>query len=220
MEVKYVFSLLADMLFPPRCVFCGKPVYNRAVICGACAEKTPVSYAMRRMKAGETGKTVSCLTPYRYEGPVRESLLHFKFDGYREHAPYYGRKIAEQLQAEGGFGLELVTAVPLSRRRLKARGYNQAELLAREAAQCLLLPYIETLGKVKENGIQHDLPKGARAENVHGVYRALVQTSLRGKAVLLVDDIVTTGATLCACTEVLLQAGAACVVCAAVAAVP
>ena len=218
MGLKAVFQTLGDMLFPPRCLFCDELIYPGWEICEACENEIAASPAIRRMKPGVSGETVWCLTPFRYEGQVKESLMRFKFRGHREYAPYYGRKLAEGLREQWREeAFTVATAVPLSKRRLRERGYNQAELIAREAAKWLGLPYVETLRKVKENQVQHELSGEERLRNVQGVYRACDGVRLAGEFILLIDDIVTTGATLCECARILLQEGAACVVCAAVA---
>lgn len=221
MERRTALQLLVDMLFPPRCVFCDDAIYPNRGVCNHCAKDVQVSHTIRRMKAGEGGDTVCCLTPYRYDGKVRDSLIRFKFHNHQEYASYYGQKIAEQLCMHVRADcMEFVTAVPLSKRRMREREYNQSELVARAIAKHLDIPYVESLRKERENRIQHELPREDRAKNVRGVYSALAGAPIRGKCILLVDDIVTTGATLGECAHILLQAGAAQVICTAVADVP
>ena len=206
------------MFFPPRCVFCGDVVYPAEEICAACRNEVHAAHLVRRIKVGQAGDTVCCLVPYWYEGRVRESILRFKFQGCRENAPYYARKIVQEVRTgKQNIALSLVTAVPLSAGRLRERGYNQSELIAQEAAKRLELPYTAALSKVRENKIQHELKREARIQNVRGAYRVCPEVPVKGKAILLVDDIVTTGATLGECARVLLEAGAAGVLCAAVA---
>lgn len=218
MGLKAIFQTLGDMLFPPRCLFCEEPIYPGWEICDSCEKAVAVSSVIRRMKLGPTGDTVGCLTLYPYEGLVKESLLRFKFHGKREYAAYYGRILAEELQKSVPLDHPLlVTAVPLSIRRLRERGYNQSEQIARRTAECLKLPYEEVLLKIKENRVQHELSGEERQKNVRGVYRVHEGIVLVGKTVLLVDDIVTTGATLCECTRMLYKAGASQVFCAAIA---
>nr|WP_286166976.1 phosphoribosyltransferase family protein [Clostridium sp. D33t1_170424_F3] len=102
---------------------------------------------------------------------------------------------------------------------MRARGYNQSALVAKEAAQLLKLPYRVILEKYKENRIQHELDRRNRAKNVRGVYRFLPGEEITGKRILLIDDIMTTGATLQECADVLLCHGAASVLCAVIAVV-
>ena len=128
----------------------------------------------------------------------------------RSSAAAYYRIYAELMAAcvrEHGLTADLVTWVPLSRNRLRRRGYDQARLLAEEVAGRLALPCEQTLEKIRNNPAQSGT-SGAeeRQKNVIGVYRAV--TSFAGEHVLLVDDIVTTGATLSEAAKELLNAGA------------
>ena len=113
---------------------------------------------------------------------------------------------------------DLVTWVPVSRKRRRTRGYDQAELLCRETARELGMQPLLTLEKCTDNRAQSSL-SGAeeRFENAKGAYRAVQPERFAGKRVLLIDDIVTTGATMSECARVLRKAGAAEVVCAALA---
>ena len=120
-------------------------------------------------------------------------------------------------EAASSLGEELdgVTWVPMSPQKLRRRGYNQSELLAKAVAKELGLPAWDLLEQVRETDTQHNLTRAQRADNVRGAYRA--KGAALGKRVLLVDDIVTTGATLRACAQGLYGAGAqkVCAVCAA-----
>ena len=124
---------------------------------------------------------------------------------------------AERLSGE----FDTVTWVPVSRRRLRQRGYDQAELLARGACRRWDTVPERLLEKIRDNPAQSALSDGAvRWENVRDVYRAAPPEAVRGRRVLLVDDICTTGATLSECAKVLAEAGAETVVCAAAARTP
>lgn len=214
------FSLLIHMLFPPHCVFCNEVTYPGCPVCATCAREVQRVHKFSRLNESADGKVVWCVAPYLYEGKVRDSILRFKFYGCREHAPVYAKGICEEL-AEQKFlsRMDIVTAVPLSKRRMRTRGYNQSALVAKEAAQLLELPYRDILEKYKENRIQHELDRRNRAKNVRGVYRILPGEEITGKQILLIDDIMTTGATLQECAEVLLRHGAASVLCAVIAVV-
>ena len=112
----------------------------------------------------------------------------------------------------------MVTWVPVSRRRLRKRGYDQAELLARAACRVWSVKPERLLRKVQDNPAQSGLTEAAaRRANVLGVYEPVDVGRIQGRRVLLVDDICTTGSTLAECARTLRDAGAAEVVCAAVA---
>ena len=142
---------------------------------------------------------------------MRESLLRYKFHSLTAYAKIYGEFLSKCLD-ENEISCDSITWVPLSRRRRRLRGYDQARLLAEELSRRRGLPCEELLRKRRNNPAQSSLGgPAARRANVAGVYRAVSPEAIRGKRILLVDDIVTTGATLCECAGVLRHAGAAAV---------
>lgn len=212
-----LFPFAGKLLFPNRCVFCGKILspWQRS-ICSTCKAKA-ATQASERL---EDDCLVTCRTALRYEGVVRENLLRYKFYGNTGNAPTYAALLAECLMNSRYERVDFVTWVPVSRRRKRSRGFDQAELLARLVAKELKLPAKATLKKVVHNRAQssiHDAKK--RKNNVHNVYRTR-DADLNGKRILLIDDIVTTGATLSECRDVLRAAGAKAVFCAALATPP
>lgn len=216
MKLKSVVLFCLELLFPPRCIFCGRAIAPGTKVCSGCtAEVSPVN-TVRCMNLPGTGKNIRCAVLYSYEGRARQSVIRFKFYGEKKYADFYAEKLAELVRKNlGAEGFDLVTAVPVSQERRKARGYNQSELLARRLARELSVPYEDCLVKLRDNPEQHSLSRRDRLKNVRGVYRALPQAS--GKRILLVDDIVTTGSTLLECARVLYGGGAGGVGCAAVA---
>ena len=209
--------LVLDLLFPPRCVFCGEIIPPGMQVCRSCAKTVAPCGSIRSLSLPESGGQVSCAALYSYEDKVRASILRYKFHGAKQNADYYAEKLAGFVKlAFPDAALSLVTWVPLSEERKKERGYDQAERIARQLAAALHLPCAPCLRKAKPNRVQHFLNRGERAGNVRGVYASDGEEAA-GKNVLLVDDIVTTGATLAECAEVLFRSGAAAVFCAAVA---
>ena len=221
MDLKKLFAFAADLLFPPRCVFCGCVVSPGARICGKCAEEAVRTGEVRYMNLSADGENIKCAALYAYRGVVRKSIVDFKFTGRRECAGFYAQKLAEQIpESFPGVRFDAVVSVPISAERKRKRGYNQSELLAKELARLLCVPYLPLLQKEKDNLPQHSLPKGMRCENVRGVYTFCgKKQDVSGRPILLVDDIVTTGNTLHECSRLLKRAGVTNTVCAAVASV-
>lgn len=216
MGLESVFSSVAALFFPPRCIFCGGVVSLSESVCEECRAKTPPAPAVRRIFVQSAGRIISCAVPFSYEGLVRQGILRFKFHGRKEAAGFFGAEIAREFPRAASH-FDWITAVPLSVQRLKKRGYNQSELVARAAARILGLPYLECLEKTRDNREQHRLTEKERKRNVRSVYRAGNPEEISGKRILLIDDIITTGATLSACASALFQAGAAEVSAAAIA---
>lgn len=211
-----IASRLFALLYPQRCVFCERVIAPDEDCCPACEETVPKAYALSRLPIRD--RAVYCVTPYAYHAVVRSALIRFKFYGKQSYARFFSHQIVAALQETGLIGrFSVVTAVPLSRGRLRERGYNQSVLLAREVARLLEIPYEKTLKKPEENLPQHNLTADRRRRNVLGVYRPEARVKAEGKRYLLVDDILTTGETLAECTRCLFRMGAGGVVCAAVA---
>jgi ComF family protein len=147
-----------------------------------------------------------------YSGAVRAALHALKYGGERRLAPVIGAAMAERW-ARAGSGGEIVTWVPVHPARRRERGFDQAEELARVMARQLDLPLIGGLSRRRQTVAQHALGRGARAGNVSGVFTVdpSALQRLHGRWLVVVDDIVTTGATLAGCADALLGAGAAAV---------
>ena len=207
-----LLSSFLDLLFPPKCPFCGK-ILDAPGICPACASAlpwVPDGETVRELPGG-----VRCAAPLWYGGLAREGLLRFKFQGRSAAARPLGELIAQCAAEHFSGEFDTVAWVPVSRKRLRQRGYDQAELLARSACRLWGVQPEKLLEKQRDNPAQSGLESAAaRRENVAGVYQA---RNAAGKRVLLIDDICTTGSTLAACAQALTEAGAERVVCAAVA---
>ena len=202
---------LLDLFFPPKCPFCGK-VLDHAGICPACEKALPWTEegaGLRELPGG-----LQCAAPLWYEGKVREGLLRFKFQGARAAAGPLGELVARCAAERFSGAFDVVTWVPVSRRRLRSRGYDQARLLAESACRLWEVQPEQLLQKITDNPAQSGLTEeAARRANVLGVYEAAEPERIQGYRILLVDDICTTGATLAECARTLRDAGAADVMC-------
>nr|WP_326190109.1 ComF family protein [uncultured Oscillibacter sp.] len=205
------YAALLDLFFPPKCPFCGK-VLDHAGICPACEKALPWTEegaGVRELSGG-----VRCAAPLWYEGKVREGLLRFKFQGARAAAGPLGELVARCAAERFSGAFDVVTWVPVSRRRLRSRGYDQARLLAESACRLWEVRPEQLLQKITDNPAQSGLTEeAARRANVLGVYEAAEPERIQGCRILLVDDICTTGATLAECARTLRDAGAADVMC-------
>ena len=198
---------LLDFFFPRHCPFCGR-IVGKELLCGTCEKALPYC---REVRTGSFGR---CAAPLYYEGAVREAILAFKFKGKLEALDCFGSLMA-QTAAEAFSGeFDAVTWAPVSRKRLRQRGYDQARLLCASLCVDWHVEPQETLRKITDNPPQSSLDDpAARRANVLNVYEAVEPAAIRGKRFLLIDDILTTGATLSECVRILREAGAADVVC-------
>ena len=212
-----VLGALLDLLFPPRCPFCGKLLRaGEGGLCAKCQEALPW---LTGSQGEQRLEFVSCcVSPLRYQGEVRRSIHRYKFEGIRGYAGVYGTLIAQCVSDRLAGRYDLITWVPLSPKRRRERGYDQAMLLARAVAAALDGEAVETLSKVRHTDAQSGLKGEAeRRANVLGVYEILDGEALAGRKILLIDDVATTGATLSECARILRTAGAEDVVCATLA---
>ena len=211
-----IHAYLLELLYPSKCVFCGGLLGREETeICTSCRKTLP--YCEGHVKRVPYSKATSAV--FYYENLVRESVLRYKFHGNPHYSLAYGRLLAMKV-AEQELDFDLITYVPVSRRRHRRRGYDQAARLAKALSRELGCRHHKLLKKIRNNPAQSGLsrPEQRRA-NVLGVYRVVDPKRVQGKTILLIDDVMTTGATLSECCRTLLDAGAAQVSCAVLATV-
>ncbi len=202
-----VLRALYELLYPPKCPFCGRVLEKwEEGLCALCGETLP------RTSPQETREVEgcdACLSPLWYRDGAVEAVRRYKFRGARGHAAVLGGLMAECLAERWHEPVDLVTWAPLSARRRRERGYDQAELLARRVGELTGIPALPALEKTRQTETQSRIEDEAeRRANVAGAYRALPDADVRGKRIVLVDDIVTSGATLAECAACLRAAGA------------
>lgn len=201
----FVTSLIQEtnkLLFPeiPTCVFCGKELQTGEV-CVAC-EKENAPY---QLSEPAQYLEFACYSPFSYQGSVPNLIQRFKFEDARYLCDYMARQMAPLIKANR---YDVITCVPLHKSRRRFRGYNQAEVLAKALAEETGLPFMHTLNRVKKTLPQTSLGREARAQNVKNAFSIEKIADIMNKRILLVDDVVTVGATMSACSKVLLENGA------------
>ena len=211
-----LYYYLLNLLFPPKCILCGKLLErNEQDLCRDCRVDSP-EYPDRKEKFQFLD---SFTAVWYYEGNVRKSLLRYKFYNSRSFASGYGRLLAMKLLQTHTEGFDCLTWIPVSRLRKLRRGYDQVELLADAVGRELGMTPVPLLKKVRHTRPQSSLRDASkRRANVLGAYREIHPEEISGKRILLLDDILTTGSTAGEAARVLLTAGAKEVHCAAVAA--
>lgn len=204
------------LIFPPMCSICGK--LSKNYLCSKCNIK---------LKKQATFKVDSYITKngfhrkyfdehiyfFKYEGLIRQEIIKFKFDGesykYRAITNFIQKNFL--LNNKKAFqilnGYDIIIPVPISKKRLKERGYNQCELIAKDLAKCLKIKLIKNCLLKRKNIIsQSKLNKEQREENIKDVYIIKNKQKISNKKVLLLDDIYTTGSTANECSKILTRA--------------
>ncbi|MBN3032678.1 MAG: ComF family protein [Candidatus Saganbacteria bacterium] len=193
-----LFNSLLDLIFPPRCEACGKS--GPEALCPEC-------FAGVRFMKPQYG--IHCAAAY--DGAVRTALHRFKFQKRKRLAEPLGILLVNYLGQAPALKMkefDSIVPVPLHRKRLRQRGFNQIDLLASVIGRYYELPVVPSLERVKNTRPQFDLPKHERFENIKGAFRVCRSKEVYDKRLLLLDDIYTTGATAAECVRALTIAGA------------
>jgi ComF family protein len=186
---------LGELLAPTRCAACDEVVGARVVFCGACAPSV--------VEARDPSSAV-----FSYGGAVATAIVLYKYAGRSDLAARFGALMAQRAVTLAG-RVDLVVPVPLHPRRLVERGFDQAALLAAPVARALGAAYApRAVERVRDTPKQASLERAARAANVASAFRCASPRLVEGRRVLLVDDVLTTGATLASCARALGVAGA------------
>lgn len=199
---------ILDLLLPPACAGCGR---TGALLCDRCRRGMRPPFDPRdRFVAADAGVVIgealsAALAAFAYEGPMRRALAALKYTGASRLAPILAGAVVPTLDALLAIadGAQLVP-IPIHADRLASRGYNQAELIAVSLASHRGLRVAGALERVRPTTKQHRLNRVARLQNLRGAFHASGRTP---STVILVDDIITTTATLEACATVLREAG-------------
>lgn len=202
-----ILDLIAHLLYPWKCVFC-ESVLKYTDICHECEKKLPYTVGDSAMQ--KFPFIDKCVSPLYYKDKVRASVHRYKFGGCSAYSRRYAALMSDCVENNLDCrGIDVISWIPLSKKRLRQRGYDQARLIAEEIAAKTGLPCRQLLQKVKNNSAQ-SLTRDAkqRHENVAGVYALDDGADVSGLRILLVDDVVTTGATMSEAARILRKAGA------------
>ena len=179
-----IYHHLVQLLFPPKCVLCGKLLKKEETdLCRTCRIEAP--YYRNTKRKPQFLDSFAAI--WYYEGTARASILRYKFRGKQNYASAYGRLLAMEIQRRE-LELDVLTWIPVSPLRKWRRGYDQVELLAKAVGRELGMEPRPTLKKIRNNR---------------------PQSGITGQRILLLDDILTTGATASEAARVLKTAGAA-----------
>lgn len=213
-----------DLLLPTACVACGAATHDAAVVCTVCWSRLPLLPAPRCERCGHPVRGGACAfcpglpafvraarSVCWAPDPVASAALHaLKYDGWTAVAAPMAERMARLAwPADVVAERTAVVPVPLSPARRRERGYNQAALLASHLAERWAIPcWDDAVWRTRDTRTQTRLTPSERSTNVHAAFRAGAQQRLAGAHVVLVDDVLTTGATLNAAATALFDAGA------------
>lgn len=208
-----------NILFPRdfTCDLCGNEIQDeKNHVCNSCLKTLPYIETKTCMRCGgkvlgEERFCIYCKTyvpeffmaraPFVYTDIIAGKIKAFKYDNQRYLAETFAQFMANTY-IQNDFSADVIVPIPLHKKRLKKRGFNQAELLSNELSKLLGIPVVNALERIKETAFQASLNYNERQENLKGSFK-VVDKTIKNKKILLVDDIYTTGATVKTASEVL-----------------
>ena len=205
-----LWSMLVEMLYPTCCPGCGKAMAPDVVWCEACLRKI---WDPRVLNSSFTAHLSGCYTLCLYDGIIRECIIQLKYNGRIGRKPVFPPLLNRFPWWDRLSDCEMVIPVPLSKKKMRDRGYNQVDAMFEDWMKAHGKTYVpKGLVRIRNTGTQSLLSKQERYQNIKGVFHINHGVDVRGKTILLVDDVYTTGATMEAAAHELKTAGAAKVV--------
>ncbi len=214
-----LWSRLLDLISPRCCAVCGRRLFaGESDICVECVVALPRTDFVLSPKDNDLARFFWGLMPieratalfyYRAHSETSNIIYSLKYHGQASLGVALGRIAAREAMGTDFFeGVDMIVPVPLARKRERQRGYNQSEMIAEGISEMTGIGMrTDVVKRTKFLDTQTKLSRWERQENVKGLFKLIDAESIRGKHVLLVDDVVTTGATINACAEAMMAAG-------------
>jgi ComF family protein len=226
---KTAMRMIINALFPPACPVCGRPAPFkngiRQKMCENCVGKLAYIKSPRCMKCGKeitdnlkeycydccksTHRYSQGTAVFAYTDGIKQSIYRYKYKNRREYAMFYAQEISKTCKDTiKMWAPDAIIPIPLHFAKLKKRGFNQAELIAVRLGELLDIPVLtESLIRVRKTTPMKELSDVERRKNVENAFN-INENSVKYKKIMLVDDIYTTGATIDACADILIEHGA------------
>ncbi len=214
-----IFRRILDFASPRACRMCGGRLsFSEEYVCMGCLASLPLTryhldpYENRlaRIFWGRIPIERAASLFFYQPNTKSGSIIHdIKYNNQPRMAYFLGRVMAKAIISSGFFdGIDIIIPIPLSKKRQRQRGYNQSERIALGVSAITDIEVrTDIVKRIKDNVSQTSLSTIERRENVSGIFALEKQEDLKGKHILLIDDVMTTGATLTACAEMILEAG-------------
>jgi len=219
---KFFLQNIYNIFFPIKCGYCDEITENGSYICNKCNKKIDIEELKNRCKFCGT-KIINknricskCIEEKKYydefiffseyEGVLKDKMLAYKFNDKKYLKDFFAQELSKFLY---DVQVDCVTGVPITKERLRERGYNQTNLIAKEISKNLSIEYIpDMLVKIRDTEHQSKLSKTERKFNIKNCFKVADIYNINEKKILLIDDIFTTGATVNECSKMLKKAGA------------
>lgn len=227
MKREEILRMIVDLFLPNRCPLCGKVIHWSIDYCEECYKALPETGREICRGCGNDKCScdrnhfafIRCYPAFYYEGTARSAVINLKHNKNMIFPQIAAEKIVRDMENDIYiFKVDCIVPVPMTKSKLRKRGFNQAELIAQALSALLDAPVEnDVIFKKRSFSEQHTLSSSSRRRNAEKIYLKTDSQAVKGKKVLLCDDVTTTGSTLQKCTEVLLEMGAEAVITAAAA---
>ncbi len=212
-ELKALAKNFINLFYPLHCLACNNRLEAQSEfhLCGRCVSSIKTN-AMPPFELERS--SVMAYSACLYEGTMKGLIRSFKYKGRIALANIFAEIMINYIRDNPEIAdVDIITAVPLYKTRLREREFNQSLLLADKIAKEFGIPAKHTLEKIRKTKYQNELPKSERLINLKGAFRVYANADIERKSILLIDDVMTTGATLNECADALLSGGADSVIC-------
>lgn len=217
--MKRIVELLKKVFYPQRCAYCGKIIPAEKLECEACAEKLPLIQKETCIKCGREKENCSCdgetyyealVAPLYYEGVVKKGMHAYKFRNSPQNHEAYAVLAAKTVREKfANCEFDYIMPVPMTSKKVAERGYDQVALIADKISELIFVECRkDVLVKLYETDNQHGLNYYMRKGNLLGVFDVTDREAVKGKTILLCDDISTSGETFNECAKMLWLYGA------------
>lgn len=213
--MKWIYDLV-ELLFPRQCLVCGEPLSREEKeLCLNCLVGLPLISDEQRAELEKVFRgiieveQIASYMYYRKGSPYNRLLYQIKYKNHPEVGTRLARNAAIELKPTGFFdAIDTIIPLPLSRKKERQRGYNQCDYIAQGLSEITGIPVTKNcITRTRSNETQTHKSREERWKNVEGIFILNNPENIRGKHVLLIDDVLTTGATLASCASPLLEAG-------------
>lgn len=198
--MKYLINIILDLIYPNRCIFCDEIIEmgEEGDICKYCSMDIDYIY-----------NDEEDISVFSYDDITRYSILRLKYYQQKQYAKVFAKMMYEKMLKIDLKGYDFIICVPMHKKKKKKRGYDQAEEIGKELSKISNIPIEQdNLIRIKNTLPQSKVSFYDRAKNVKGVFKVLNPERLKGKSILLIDDIYTTGSTIKFCKQELKNIGA------------
>lgn len=205
--VSFLFKKFFEFIYPKTCVICNE--YSQDYICSKCERNVNLT-RINLMVNVKDKYYQHVFFLFKYEGFIREKIIEYKFKDSSYLYKMFSKLILNTKEINSFINeYDIIIPVPISKKRLKERGYNQSELIAKQISKANKIPLqLNVLYKIKNIKPQSQMNKKQRLENIKNVYIVKNVEKIENKKILIIDDVYTTGSTVNECAKVLAEKGA------------